>query len=332
MKVVQKSSISADRAFEIRLLRDRHFEPNWHFHSEFQLFLVLKGTGTRFIGDHFTPFKAGDVVFTGPNLPHVWRSDPEYFGDDVSYWSEGIVLYFPQHFLGNDFMKTNEVYRIRQLFMKAQQGMEIAGETAGQIKGMMFQLLTTRDFESMLTLLNLLNVLANTSDYKLLASPGYTNSLKESDTERMNKVHAYVMQNFKEKITLNEIAAISNMTPTSFSRYFKVHGNKPFSDFLSEIRIGHACKLLVEKRMSVSQICYECGFQTLSNFNRQFKAVTRSTPMEYRKKYSEVTTSYCAANPYNNKIAADCFLLNIFLSICCMHFVKGRFDGAYLLW
>ncbi|MEJ7643444.1 MAG: AraC family transcriptional regulator [Chryseolinea sp.] len=287
MKVVQKSPISPEHSFEIKLLRERHFDPNWHFHSEFQLFIVLKGTGTRFIGDHFSPFKTGDVVFTGPDLPHVWRNDLEYFGDDHVWLTEGIVLYFHQHFLGEEFMKTNEAYRIRQLFIKAQRGMEIIGDTAAQVEKMMYQLLQTRDFDSMLMLLNLLNVMANTSEYNLLASPGYTNSLKELDTARMNKVHAYVMRNFKDRITLEEIAAISNMTPTSFSRYFKIHANKTFSDFLSEIRIGHACKLLAEKKMSVSQVCYDSGFQTVSNFNRQFKAITHSNPMEYRKRYCE---------------------------------------------
>lgn len=165
--------------------------------------------------------------------------------------------------------------------------MEFYGKTSEQVERLMFDLLQTTDFESILMLLNLLNLIANSSEYNLLSSAGYTNSLKESDTERMNKVHAYVMKNFREKITLEEVAAIANMTPTSFSRYFKTHANKTFSDFLTEIRVGYSCKLLIEKKMSVSQVCYESGFYTLSNFNRQFKAVTHYNPLEYRKKYTE---------------------------------------------
>jgi AraC-like DNA-binding protein/quercetin dioxygenase-like cupin family protein len=284
---LQKSPISPDHAFEVKFLKAPHFDPNWHFHPEYQLFVVLNGTGTRFIGDHVSPFKKGDLVFTGPNLPHLWRSDMEYFEDEKEFWTEGIVIYFHEHFLGEEFLQKNEVYRIRQLFLKAQRGMEIIGETSVKAETLMFELLKGSDFESILTLLNLLNLLANTADYNLLASAGYSNSLKESDTERMNRVHAYVMKNFREKISLEEVAAIANMTPTAFSRYFKTHANKTFSDFLSEIRIGYSCKLLMEKKMSISQVCYDSGFNTLSNFNRQFKAITHYNPLEYKKKYAE---------------------------------------------
>jgi AraC-like DNA-binding protein/quercetin dioxygenase-like cupin family protein len=284
---LQKSPISPEHAFEVKFLKAPHFDPNWHFHPEYQLFIVLKGTGTRFIGDHVSPFKKGDLVFTGPDLPHLWRSDPEYFEGDEQLWTEGVVVYFHEHFLGNEFLQKKEAYRIRQLFIRAQRGIEIIGDTAEKAGNLMAELLRATDFESILTLLNLLNLLANTSAYNLLSSAGYTNSLKESDTERMNKVHAYVMKNFREKITLEEVAAIANMTATSFSRYFKTHANKTFSDFLTEIRIGYSCKLLIGKKMNISQVCYDSGFNTLSNFNRQFKMVTHYNPLEYRRKYAE---------------------------------------------
>lgn len=285
---LQKSPISADHAFEVKFLKDPYFDPNWHFHPEFQLFIVLKGTGTRFIGDHVSPFKPGDMVFTGPNLPHLWRSDMEYFEGDKRLWTEGIVIYFHEHFLGKEFLQKNEVYRIRQLFEKAQRGMEIVGSTSEKTKLMMFELWEAADFDGILILLNLLNLLSATSEYHLLSSAGYSNSLKESDTERMNRVHAYVMKNFREKITLEEVAAIANMSPSSFSRYFKMHANKTFSDFLAEIRIGYSCKLLIEKKMNVSQVCYDSGFHTLSNFNRKFKSITHYNPLEYKKKYAEL--------------------------------------------
>jgi AraC-like DNA-binding protein len=130
-------------------------------------------------------------------------------------------------------------------------------------------------------------VLANSSEYNLLASEGYSNLLEEAESDRMNNVHAYVMKNFREKVSLEDVAAIANMSPSSFSRYFKIHANKPFTGFLSEIRIGYACKLLIEKDVSISEACYESGFNTLSNFNRQFKEITHHSPLQYRKKYKE---------------------------------------------
>jgi AraC-like DNA-binding protein/mannose-6-phosphate isomerase-like protein (cupin superfamily) len=282
---LQKSPISENCAFEIKRLAAPYFDPNWHFHPEYQLFLVVKGTGTRFIGDHVSPFNDGDLAFTGPNLPHLWQSDHEYFKDNQELMTEGIVIYFPENFLGKDFLQKNEMYKIKQLFQKAQRGMEIQGEALQQMTRIMHGMLTVSDFDRVLMLLCLLNIMANSSEYKLLASEGYSNSMKETETDRMNRVHAYVMKNFREKISLDDVAAIANMSPTSFSRYFKVHANKTFSDFLTEIRIGYSCKLLTGQKMTVSQVCYDSGFNTLSNFNRQFKAITQYSPLEYRKKY-----------------------------------------------
>jgi AraC-like DNA-binding protein len=287
---LQKSPISDNQAFEVKQLIAPHFDPNWHFHSEYQLFLVVKGTGTRFIGDHVSPFKKGDLVFTGPNLPHLWQSDHEYFKDDKELMTEGLVIYFPQNFLSEDFLLKNELYKIKQLFQKAERGIEITGDVLSKATDLIQNILIAEDFDRILMLLNLLNLLANSSDYKLLASNGYSNSLKETETDRMNKVHAYVMNNFREKISLNEVAAIANMNPTSFSRYFKIHANKTFSDFLTEIRIGYSCRLLINQKIGISQVCYDSGFNTLSNFNRQFKAYTHYNPLEYRKKYSEIST------------------------------------------
>lgn len=288
---VQKSPISENYAFEVKYLKESHFDPNWHFHSEYQLFIVIQGTGTRFVGDHVSPFKKNDLVFTGPNLPHLWQSDPEYFTTDKTFWTEGIVVYFHENFIGQDFLHRNETYKIKQLFLKAQRGMEIFGETMEKAKTLMQQLLEVEDFQRILTLLNLLNLLANSTEYNLLANEGYSNLLKEHESDRMNKVHAYVMKNFREKISLDDVAAIANMSPPSFSRYFKMHANKTFSDFLTEIRIGYSCKLLIEKKISISEACYESGFNTLSNFNRQFKEVTHHSPFEYRKKYLETLHS-----------------------------------------
>lgn len=284
---VQKSPISENFAFEVKFLTAPHFDPNWHFHPEYQIFLVVKGTGTRFIGDHVSAFREGDLVFTGPNLPHLWQSDHEYFENNPDLTTEGIVIYFPENFLGKEFLQRSEMYRIRQLLQQADRGMEFHGKTHDQASLLMKQILTAVDFDRVILLLKLLNTIAQSADYRFLATEGYFNSLKETETDRMNRVHAYVMKNFRERIRLEDVAAIANMSPTSFCRYFKAHANKTFSDFLNEIRVGHSCKLLTTQKASVAQVCYDSGFGTVSNFIRQFKAVTACSPLEYRKKFTE---------------------------------------------
>jgi len=288
VKPVKKSPISEDRVFEVKHILDSYFDPNWHFHSEYQLFLVLKGTGTRFIGDHVGPFRQGELILTGPNLPHLWRSDHEYFEGLANTVTEGIVIYFTQNLLGKDFLNKSEMFKIKNLLHKARRGMEFKGTTLVMASELMISLPAVEDFDRVLLFLNLLNLLSNSTGYSLLASEGYSNSLKETETERMNLVHEYVLKNFKTRISLEEAAAVASLSPTSFSRYFKMHANKTFSDFLIEIRIGYACKLLSGQNIDVAQACYESGFNTLSNFNKQFKAVTNYTPLAYKKKYSEL--------------------------------------------
>ncbi|APQ15969.1 AraC family transcriptional regulator [Maribacter hydrothermalis] len=282
---LKKSPIPETRAYLARMLSEPVFDPHWHFHSENQLFLVLKGSGTRFIGDSVKPYKAGDITFTGPNLPHLWRSENEEEQEMNIAWSEGVVIYFREDFLGKNILQSDEAIRLRQVFHKSLRGIEFTEQSAVTLKRLMLELLPMKGFDGILHLLKILNFISNTKEFKILASPGYTNTLREADTERMFKVYAYVMKNFKRKMTLTDLAKLTNMTPTSFSRYFKQHANKSFSEFVSEIRIGHACKLLIEKKMNVSQACYESGFQTLSNFNKQFKSITKRTPLSYKKEY-----------------------------------------------
>ncbi len=286
-KAIRKSPIPPDHVCVVNDLRDAHFDPHWHFHPEYQLFVVLEGTGTRFVGDQVKPFAPGDTVLTGPNLPHLWRSDDVYFAGCPEVATRGIVAYFHQDFLGNAFWQKEEVHEIKQLLERSAVGLEFHGTTAQVVADRMIALTTATGFDRVIQLLQLLYLLARATYYPM-ASVGYTSDFNETDTERMSNVHNFVMQHFRQPIRLSEVASLASMTPTSFSRYFKTHANKTFSDFVSEIRIGHACKLLLKDRLSVTQVCYECGFRTLSNFNRQFKRLTHKSPLAYKKAYAKV--------------------------------------------
>ncbi|CAN5334661.1 AraC family transcriptional regulator [soil metagenome] len=285
---VRKSAIPETNAFVIQRLDDAHFDLNWHFHQEYQLFVVLEGTGTRFIGDNIKPFKEGDMVFTGPDLPHLWRCDDIYFQKYSKLRSRGIVIYFQDKFLGKSLLHKDEMTSIRQLFQRARQGMEIYGKTNTAVSKMMVELEKLSGLDSIIKLLQILNELAVSTEYQSLSKSNFIPSYKESDNNRMNKVYEHILKNFKHNISLNEVAAIASMTPSSFSRYFKARANKSFSNFVSEIRTGHARKLLLEDHLNIAQVCYECGFKTLSNFNKQFKEITGTTPLKYRKEYLKV--------------------------------------------
>ena len=285
---VSKSPIPDSKVFVVKELNDPHFDPTFHFHPEHQLFLVLKGEGMRFIGDVIKPFKEGDLVFTGPNLPHVWRNDNAYFDKKNELTTSGIVIYFHDHFLGETIHHKEELENIHHLLQRSVRGFEIKGETNLIVSKMMKELLHLTGVESIIQVLKILNVIANSQECHFITHNHYVASHTEAETDRMNKVYEHVIKNFQQKITLEEVANIANMTLTSFSRYFKSRVNKSFSDFLKEIRIDYACKLLNEENMSIEQVAYASGFYTLSNFNKQFKNVTGKQPFSYRSEYMKV--------------------------------------------
>lgn len=286
MKALLKKSVSSIHSFIVKEFLDPYFDPNWHFHPEYQLFCVLEGRGTRFIGDHIKPFMPGDIVFLGPNVPHLWRSDDQYFKKDSGLEVHGVVVYFKEDFLGRDFFERQEMALIKHLFEKAARGLDISGETKSILHKKMQGLVAKEGFESVLSLLEILHILSVSDDYKYISSLGFTNNFKQSEAERMHIVHEYVMQNFRQEISLSTVAGLANMSPSAFCRYFKARANKTFSDFVNEIRIGHACRLLIEKKLSVTQIAYECGFKNISNFNRQFKSIVNESPLKYQRYYN----------------------------------------------
>ncbi len=285
-KPLEKSRIPEGKAFVVRELVAPYFDVNWHFHSEYQLFTVLEGRGTRFIGDHMQPFKEGDMVFIGPDLPHLWRNDNSYLDNTNNLMTHGIVIYLPNDFLNKSVFELEEFEGVAQVFRKSSRGLEISGETNRQISKLMQELLTMKAGDSIIQVLKILNLMVDSKDCKCITQSTYINTSKESEKDRMGQVYEYVMNNFKEKIMLEEVAQLANLSVSAFSRYFKSRVNKSFSEFLCDVRISHACKLLHEEDINISEIAMECGFFTLSNFNKQFKDRFGKTPMEYKREFS----------------------------------------------
>ena len=285
---LHKSTIPPNQIFISRFLEEKHFDPVWHAHSEYQLFVVLQGTGTRFIGDSIKSFRPGELILTGPNLPHVWRSDEAYFDRSSPDTTSGIVIYMNENFLGDHILEKEEMMLLKKLFRKSMRGLEFYGAQKNQVIGMMKDLVILKGIPSVIQLLNILEILAGSREYYYISSKAYDDAFDQHETDRLNKVYEYTFQNFRKKVLLEDLAELLHMTPTSFSRYFTMKNNKSFSRFISEIRIKHACKMLTETDESVAQICYDCGFNTLSNFNKQFKEIMRKKPSQYKKEFMSI--------------------------------------------
>jgi AraC-like DNA-binding protein len=285
---LHKSAIPPSQIFVIKDLEDKHFDPIWHAHSEYQLFVVLEGTGTRFIGDSIKSFRPGELILTGPHVPHVWRSDEAYFDRNSADITRGIVIYLNENFLGDHILEKEEMLGLKKLFVKSMRGLEFYGAKKLQVIEMMKELVGLQGIPSVIHLLHILEILAITKEYHYISSKAYDEGIDQHETDRLNKVYEYAFKNFRKKVLLEDLAELLHMTPTSFSRYFAMKNNKPFSRFIAEIRIKHACKMLTETDESIAQICYDCGFNTLSNFNRQFKELMLKKPMQYKKEFMSI--------------------------------------------
>lgn len=276
-------------AISVRKNSYANFLKIWHYHPELELVIVLKSKGTRFIGDSIKKFQPRDVVLIGKNLPHMWLNDPKYFQEDESLRAEAVAINFKEDFLGPTFLQLPEIKPIASLFEKAEQGIQFKNVPEPLLQTII-ELNEETDFNKTHQFIGILHQLALHEDFKVLASSGYVASLRLEESDLSNKVIAFIFNNFNKEIDLKTVADIVNMNPSAFSRSFKRVHRKTFSKYVNEIRIGYACKLLIENELNVAAIAYESGFNNLSNFNRQFKMIKHMSPSAYLKKHSKYTT------------------------------------------
>ena len=275
-------STPSDTSFTAKVNEGSNFLKLWHYHPELELVVILKSEGNCFIGDGIEKFEPDDVFLIGKNTPHMWLNHESYFNKGSTLIAKSIAIHFKKDFLGNHFFETPEMLHLSELFEIARFGIKFSNLEKQQIKEIQ-GMLSLDGFNKTVTFLNILNRLSSHKEYKLLASSGYIKSFKVKTNKTLDKVYAYIFKNFNKGMSLEEVAKIANMNPTAFSRLFKRVNGKPFSRYLSEIRIGYACKLLLEQKANISEVCYEVGFNNISNFNRQFKIIMACNPSEYIK-------------------------------------------------
>ena len=280
-----KVPTSIQSSFEVRHDKKPNFGKLWHYHPELELHFVAKGEGVRFIGDNISNFSSGEVILLGENLPHTWRCQEEYYQNNPELDVEAIVIHFLPDCLGKDFINLPESFMLPKLFEKAKKGMIFNGKAKKELMELMKKAPYVNQIDKLIILLTILKILSETEEYTEITSSHAFYQSNESDSIRLNKIYNYTLSNYKREITLTEIAAFSNLSVTSFCRYFKLMTKKTYYDFLIEIRISQACRLLIENKIPTEMICFECGFNNVSNFYRHFKKVAGITPMEYKKSY-----------------------------------------------
>lgn len=262
-----------------------HFIVPWHYHPAIEIMYITRGIGTRFVGDCIEQYEEGDVCMIGPNLPHEWRNDDAYFDKESGLRATCICLFFKREIFDPNFIRLPEMNNIRDLIERSRRGLKFTGKSKLEITRFIRSSVNDVGVRKVTNLLILLELMATSTEYELLASVGFTNSVNSEDFERFNKVYKFLVKNFATSIRLEEVSTLVGLTPTAFCRYFKERTKKTFVEYLNEMRIGYSKKLLLENKMKISTISGEVGFPNLSNFISQFKKVTGMSPSQFQKQF-----------------------------------------------
>jgi len=256
----------------------------WHYHPEMELVYVNGGSGKRQIGSNLSYYTDGTLILVGSNLPHCG------FTDNLTGNRSETVIQMKKDFLGNEFFNIPEMEKIQNLLEIAKSGVVFFGDTKARLGSKMEALNEQTNFQRLLSILDVLDGLSKTEEFRILNASGFSMAADIKDNERINIVFNHVKSNFKEEITLEEIADLVSMTIPSFCRYFKKITNKTFTKFVNEYRLVHASKLLAEQSLSITEVCFECGFNNFSHFNKSFKAFAGQNPSQYRNQLKQVIT------------------------------------------
>jgi len=259
----------------------------WHYHSALELIYIKKGRGTQFIGDSIKNFSDGDVVLVGSNLPHYWRFDAEFFEQTTGEAVDVYAIHFKEDFLGAAFIDLPENQELKKIIAQSKQGIKLEGTSKTKIAGLMPQIIEATGTMRIIKLLEVLTEIANCEEKNILVSLGFKPNFLENEKDRIQSIYNYTISNYKNKIELKEIAAVAKISPNSFCKFFKTKSRKTYTQFLNEIRVGQACKLLIENDLTVKEICYDCGFYNFTSFHKYFREITGKTPLKYQQAFSK---------------------------------------------
>ncbi|UXX79841.1 AraC family transcriptional regulator [Reichenbachiella carrageenanivorans] len=275
-------SVTSNHSVSITHLRDKHFIKRFHYHEQIEIVAIVKSTGTRFVGDNIAEFKTGEIVVIGKDLPHMWQNSNAYFEAGNDKIAEAVTIHLGLNFLENNLTDLPENNGIKSLINKSVRGLLFKNDARTFYK--ILTLNEEKGYAKFLKVLEILNDLGTQTNYEYIASDGFMERISDSQETRSYQVHQFIMNNFKKEISLNQVAEVAHMNPSAFSRYFKKTQGKTLVQYINDIKIGFACKLLMNENKSILEVCYESGFKNASNFNKQFRKKHHLSPKEYRAK------------------------------------------------
>ncbi|MGQ1910867.1 AraC family transcriptional regulator [Marinifilum sp. RC60d5] len=282
MKLILKNTdSSANERLDITKKEIPCLDSSWHYHAQYELIYISKSNGIRFVGDSVAHFSPGDLVLVGPYLPHLWRNDVSYYGENDQNKVKTIVIKFTKDFIGEGTFNIPEFSQINSLLEESKFGVSFGGKENKKLHKELIGLIELSPAQQLIKLLDILCKLS-TIDNKIILSSSDMRQYTTDSSDRLDSVIKFVSDNYARDISLNDVSDIACMTTNSFCRFFKKTTNKSFTQFLNEIRVRNASRLLVQQDIPISEICYMVGYNSITNFNRQFKEIMGSTPNNFR--------------------------------------------------
>ena len=259
-------------------------EPNgfWHFHPEYEITLNIKRNGTRIVGDSVELFDKYDFVLIGGNIPHCWNY---YRKDNFVPEQHGIMLHFKLASLGDALLSQHELHCIKELLIDSERGIAFSINDALKAESVLVNMVNSKGVDKMINFFSLLKIMCFSEKRTFLCSDNYKQAFDERGNKKMTDVYNYIRENYFKPITLERISRVAHMSPFAFSRYFKKNCGAGFIEYLNRVRMNKACYLLRETEYPVNEIAAECGFSSISNFNKQFRKTETLSPRDYRAQF-----------------------------------------------
>ncbi|MEI6679619.1 MAG: AraC family transcriptional regulator [Mariniphaga sp.] len=279
--IYEKIFVSHNYSFITRKLQLASNLTKIHSHRNFELNYILSGSGKRIVGNSISGYTDGDLVLLGPNIPHCWDNQHA----DQETVSECIVTHFNENIISSDFFNIPELEQVVSLLKNANNGIWFKGKKTEKVGLALRKMVALKGLERYIELLKVFHLLLQIDERENLALPSSPPNSFDTDQDQINKIYEYVFNNIQTGIKLKEASALVFKEPGSFCRYFKKKTNQTFMDYVKNVRIGLAAKLLAETDKQITQICYECGYNNLANFNHYFRVIMQKTPSEYRKDF-----------------------------------------------
>jgi AraC-like DNA-binding protein len=282
-ELLEEIKLNPEESFYIGIFQDHIDQSHWHYHQEFELSFITEGSGKRIVGDSVEEFHPGDLIFIGPRIPHVWFPEGKHMRQHSGRTLESVYMLFNNDILPEAMTALPEFENIRKAITLSERGARITGDTLNEVSRIMLQLPYMNRIKRLMFFYEIMDLIGRSTSFSYLASAQYVKTKFETNNGRVHKIHEFLMKKYQDDVDLDQVAEVVHMAPASVCRFFKSSTGLTIFEYLNKIKIDYACKLLLNTDLSIVDISYDCGFNNLSHFNKQFRKFLGQTPSQFRK-------------------------------------------------